>query len=153
LKEVRVASDELYIYLYFRLDSANANAMDIYINNDLSPDTGYNGWMWRELAANYLLQGFAADNYDMRLAPYDESKDGGWGWLPNLVETGSGLMDVSERKAVSGTIIEFEAQIIRDFIPELGAEIRMSFGHSGIEGDTWATSGGLPTVPAEGDAN
>lgn len=153
LKEVKVTSDDMYIYFYFKLDSEHANAMDIYINNDLSPETGYNGWMWKELAANYLMQGFYADNYDMRLAPYDESKDGGWGWLDNLVDTGSGLMENSEFKTVSGTIIEFESKVVRDFIPELGSEIRISFGHSGVEGDAWSTSGGLPTVPAEGDKN
>src|SRR5690606_12331525 len=132
----------------------NANALDIYINNDLSPDTGYNGWMWQQLAANFLMQGFYASNYDMRLAGYDESKDGAWGWIsPNIVEEGSGLMDVSELKTVSGTIIEFEAKIIRDYIPGLSSEIRMSFGHSGSAEDAWSTTGGMPTVTAEGDKN
>ncbi|MGC1631016.1 MAG: PKD domain-containing protein [Gelidibacter sp.] len=154
LKEVKVTSDDMYIYLYLKLDSAHANAMDIYINNDLSPETGYNGWMWEQSAANYLMQGFYESNYDMRLAGYDESKDGAWGWLtPNIVEAGSGLMTISEMKKVSGTIVEFEAKIIRDFIPNLGSEIRMSFGHSGLEGDAWSTTGGLPTVTSEGDKN
>src|SRR5690606_19815802 len=102
----------------------------------------------------FLMQGFYESNYDMRLAGYDESKDGGWGWLtPNIVDEGSGLMEISEMKTVSGTIVEFEGKIIRDFIPGLGSEIRMSFGHSGVEGDAWSTSGGLPTVTAEGDKN
>lgn len=154
LKEVKVTSDDTYIYVYLKLDSEHGNALDIYINNDLSADTGYNGWMWKELAANFLLQGLYADNYDMRLAGYDESADGGWGWLePNIIETGSGLFTISDIKTVEGTIVEFEGKIVRDFIPDLGSQIRMSFGHSGIEDDAWSTSGGLPTVPTEGDNN
>lgn len=154
LKEVKVTSDDIYIYLYLKLDKDHANALDVYINNDLSPDTGYNGWMWEQLAANYLMQGFYESNYDMRLAAYNESADGAWGWItPNIVEAGSGLMEISEMKAVSGSIVEFEAKIIRELIPNLGSEIRLSFGHSGLEGDAWSTSGGLPTVNAEGDKN
>lgn len=153
IKEMKVTSDDMYIYLYFKLDTEHANAMDIYINNDLSTETGYNGWMWQTHSANFLMQGFYENNYDMRLAPYDETKDGAWGWLDNLVEEGSGLFEISEIKTVSGSVAEFEGRIIREFIPGLNKEIRISVGHSGMEGDDWATSGGVPMVPAEGDKN
>jgi len=154
LKEMKFCADDMFIYMYMKLDTEDANAMDIYLNTDASTETGYNGWMWNELAANYLMQGFYADNYDMRLAAYDEAVGGGWGWLqPNIVDAGSGLMTISEMKTVSGTIVEFEAQIIREFIPGLGDNVRISVGHSGVAGDAWTTSGGLPTVTATGDKN
>ena len=154
LKEMRITSDELYIYMYFKLDTLFANAMDIYLNTDMNSETGYNGWMWREHAADYLMQGFKNANYDMRLAKYDEDKGGAWGWLsPNVVEEGNGLFTMSAMKPVSGTIMEFEAKIIREFIPGLGSEVRISVGHSGVEGGPWSTSGGLPMVPAEGEKN
>ncbi len=154
LKEIKVTSDEMFIYLYFKLDTLYGNAMDLYLNTDLSAETGYMGWMWREQGANYLMQGFKNNNYDMRLAAYDEEAGGGWGWLtPNVVDEGSGLFVISELKQVSGTIMEFEGRVIREFIPGLGSQVRITVGHSGVEGGPWTTSGGLPMVPAEGDKN
>ncbi|WP_026473132.1 PKD domain-containing protein [Alkaliflexus imshenetskii] len=154
LKEMKVTSDELFIYMYFKMDTLHANAMDIYLNTDLNTETGYNGWMWRNHASDYLMQGFKNANYDMRLAQYDESKGGAWGWLsPNVVEEGNGLFTMSAMKTVSGNIVEFEAKIIREFIPGLGSQVRISVGHSGVEGGPWSTSGGLPMVPAEGEKN
>ena len=154
LKEMKFCADDMFIYMYMRMDTLHANAMDIYMNIDGAAETGYNGWMWQNQRADYLMQGFKADNYDMRLAAYDESKGGGWGWLtPNIVDTGMGLMTISEMKTVSGSIVEFEAQIIREFIPNLGNEVQISVGHSGVAGSPWTTSGGLPTVTATGDKN
>lgn len=152
LKEIKLCANDMYIYLYVKMDKENANAMDIYLNTDGKFDTGYNSWMWYPHGANYLMQSTYESGYDMRLAGYDESKAGGWGWLqPNIVEPGSGLMTISDIKTVSGNIVEFEAQIIREFIPGLGNEVIVSIGHSGVAGDAWSTSGGLPTVTAEGD--
>ena len=154
LKEVRLIADASYIYMYMKLDTLYGNAMDIYLNVDGDTETGYNSWMWNAPSANYLMQGFKADNYDMRLAAYDESKGGGWGWLtPNVVETGMGLMEISEMNEVEENIVEFEAQIFRNFIPGLGDEVRIMIGHSGAEDDAWTTSGGLPTVTNAGDKN
>lgn len=154
LKEVRFIADASYIYMYMKLDTLYGNAMDIYLNVDGDTETGYNSWMWNAPSANYLMQGFKADNYDMRLAAYDETKGGGWGWLtPNVVETGMGLMEISEMNEVEENIVEFEAQIFRNFIPGLGDEVRIMIGHSGAEGDAWTTSGGLPTVTNAGDKN
>ncbi len=154
LKEVKLIADDSYIYMYMKLDTLHGNAMDIYLNVDGDTETGYNSWMWNAPSANYLMQGFKADNYDMRLAAYDETKGGGWGWLtPNVVETGMGLMEISEMNEVEENIVEFEAQIFRNFIPGLGDEVRIMIGHSGAEGDAWTTSGGLPTVTNAGDKN
>ena len=155
LKEMKFCADPMYIYMYMRLDTKDANAMDIYLNIDNSGENGYNGWMWQNLGANYLMQGFFADNYDMRLAAYNEAIGGGWGWLsPDVVEAGSGLMTISDMRTVSGTIVEFEARIIREFIPNLGNDaVWISVGHSGVAGDAWTTSGGLPTVTSTGDKN
>jgi len=154
LKEVRLIADASYIYMYMKLDTLYGNAMDIYLNVDGDTETGYNSWMWNAPSANYLMQGFKADNYDMRLAAYDESKGGGWGWLtPNVVDAGTGLMEISEMNEVEENIVEFEAQILRNFIPGLGDEVRIMIGHSGAEGDAWTTSGGLPTVTNAGDKN
>ncbi len=154
LKEVKFCADQMYIYMYMRLDTLNGNAMDIYLNIDGATENGYNGWMWANLGADYLMQGFKASNYDMRLAAYNESKGGAWGWLtPNIVEEGSGLMTISDMKKGSGTIVEFEAKIIKEFIPNLGNDVLISIGHSGVAGDAWSTSGGLPTVPSAGDKN
>lgn len=154
LKEMKFCADDMYIYMYMKMDVQHANAMDIYLNIDGDKDNGYMGWMWQNHRADYLMQGFYADNYDMRLAQYDESKGGGWGWLqPNIVDEGMGLMTISDMKQVDGTIHEFEAQIIREFIPNLGDQVEITVGHSGVEGDAWTTSGGLPTVTATGDKN
>lgn len=154
LKEIKMCANDTYIFMYVKMDAANANAMDMYINIDGTEENGYNGWMWDKLNAEYLMQGFYADKYDMRLARYDESKGGGWGWLePDLVPEGSGLFTISEMKTVEGTIIEFEGQIIREMIPNLKKEVWISVGHSGLPGDAWSTSGGLPTVPSAGDKN
>lgn len=154
LKEMKFCADEMFIYMYMKMDTLYANAMDIYLNIDGNADNGYMGWMWQTHRADYLMQGFKAANYDMRLAQYDESKGGGWGWLqPNIVDTGMGLMTISEMKTVSGSLVEFEAQIIREFIPNLGNEVEITIGHSGVSGDAWTTSGGLPTVTATGDKN
>lgn len=154
LKEVRLVADPNYIYMYMKLDVLHANAMDIYLNIDGDTETGYNSWMWNQTAGNYLMQGFYAEDYDMRLAAYDETKGGGWGWLtPNIVEKGMGLMVISPMKGVSENIYEFEAQISRQLIPGLGDEVKIMIGHSGVEGDSWTTSGGLPTVTNSGDKN
>ncbi len=154
LKEVKLIADASYIYMYMKMDVLHANAMDIYLNVDGDTETGYNSWMWNSTAGNYLMQGFYSANYDMRLAAYNEDMGGAWGWLtPNVVETGMGLMEVSAMKEVSGSIHEFEARILRQLIPGLGDEIRIMIGHSGVEGDAWTTSGGLPTVTNAGDKN
>ncbi len=154
LKELKMCANETFIFLYLRMDSENANAMDLYLNIDGEEENGYNGWMWDKLNADYMMQGFYADKYDMRLAQYDEGKGGGWGWLtPNIVETGSGLLTISDMKTVEGTIIEFEGRIVREMIPNLGKNLLVSMGHSGKPGGAWDTSGGLPTVPSTGDKN
>ncbi len=154
LKEMKFCADQMYIYMYMKMDTLYANAMDIYLNIDGAAQNGYDGWMWYPHGADYLMQGFKSANYDMRLAAYDESQGGGWGWLqPNIVDEGMGLMTISEMKTVEGTIIEFEAQIICEFIPGLGSEVEITIGHSGVQGDEWSTSGGLPTVTATGDKN
>ena len=156
LKEVRFIADQTYIYMYMKMDILHANAMDMYLNVDGDTETGYNSWMWKEGAANYLMQSSISSGYDMRLAAYDETKGGGWGWLsPNVVEPGMGLMTISEMVQVEGNIYEFEAQIMRNMIPNLGDSVKIMIGHSGAEGEgnEWATSGGLPTVTASGDKN
>lgn len=154
LKEVKFIADASYIYMYIKLDTLHANAMDIYLNVDGDTETGYNSWMWNAPSANYLMQSALRNNYDMRLAAYDETKGGGWGWLtPNIVEPGMGLMEISEMNEVEENIVEFEAKIFRNFIPGLGDEVRIMIGHSGVEGDAWTTSGGLPTVTNAGDKN
>lgn len=156
LKEVRFIADANYIYMYMKMDILHANAMDIYLNTDGDPETGYNSWMWDTGAANYLMQGFIYEDYDMRLAAYDETKGGGWGWLtPNVVEKGMGLMTISEMVQVEDNIYEFEAQILKSLIPNLGDSVSIMIGHSGAEGEdnAWTTSGGLPTVTASGDKN
>lgn len=130
--------------------------MDIYLNIDGDTETGYNSWMWNNTSANFLMQGFKRTNYDMRLAAYDKTKGGGWGWLkPDIVATGMGLMEISKMKKVEDNVVEFEAQIKRSLIPGLGDEVRIMVGHSGAEGEgnNWTTSGGLPTVTNTGDKN
>lgn len=147
LKKVMLCANTDYIYLYMKMDNAHANAMDMYLNVDGKKSTGYNSWMWKDLGANYLMQATYASGYDMRLAAYDESKGGGWGWLsPNVVEPGEGLMECSSFVKVEGSIVEFEARIKRSMIPDLKKEIKISIGHSGADGDAWSTSGGMPTV-------
>lgn len=154
LKEMKFCADNLFIYMYMKLDTIYGNAMDIYLNTDGNKDNGYNGWMWQNQHADYLMQGFKNEKYDMCLIAYDESKNGAWGWLsPNIVEPGNGLMTISEMKKVSETIVEFEARIIRQYIPNLGDEVQISIAHSGVLGDAWTTSGGLPTVTKTGDKN
>ncbi len=154
LKELKMCANDVFIYLYVKMDNANANAMDLYLNIDGDEENGYNGWMWDKLNADYMMQGFYADKYDMRLAQYDESKGGGWGWLtPDIVAPGSGLMTISDIKTVEGTIVEFEGRIVREMIPNLKKDVRVSMGHSGKPGGAWDTSGGLPTVPSTGDKN
>ena len=154
MKEVKLCANKDYIFMYMRMDKNFANAMDIYLNVDGRKDTGYNSWMWADLGANYLLQSTFESNYDMRLAAYDESKGGGWGWLqPNVVDPGNGLMEISNIVTVSGTIVEFEARIARALIPDLRREVKIGIGHSGVDGDDWTTSGRLPTATPTGEAD
>lgn len=154
LKEVKLIADNKYMYMYMKMDTLHANAMDIYLNVDGDTETGYNSWMWENTAANYLMQGFFSDNYDMRLAEYDENEGGAWGWLtPNVVETGMGLMEVSAMNGIEESIVEFEAAISLIMIPNTSDEIKIMIGHSGVESDAWTTSGGLPTVTESGEKN
>lgn len=152
LKEVKLCANKDFIYIYIKLDKLHANAMDLYINTDGKKSTGYNGWMWKDLGANYLMQATFEDNYDFHLKPYDESKGGEWGWLPEIVLPGEGLFEKSKFIELEGTIVAFEGRIKRAMIPNLGKEVRIAIGHSGVEGDAWSTSGGLPTV-LDGDKN
>lgn len=154
LKEIKLCANKDYIFLYVRMDKEFANAMDIYLNTDGKKDTGYNSWMWAELGANYLMQSTYESGYDMRLAAYDETKGGAWGWLePNVVEPGNGLMEISEIVTVSGNIVEFESRIARAMIPNLKKEVKIGIGHSGVDGDAWTTSGRLPGPKASGEAD
>lgn len=152
LKTIKLCANAEYIYMYLKMDKANANAMDVYLNADGKKTTGYNSWMWKDLGANYLMQASYEDNYDFNLFPYNEEAGGGWGWLAEIVVPGQGLFEKSEFIPVEGTIVEFEGRFKRSMIPNLGKEIRIAIGHSGAAGDLWSTSGGLPTV-LNGDKN
>lgn len=154
LKEIKLCANKDYIFLYVKMDKEFANAMDIYLNTDGKKDTGYNSWMWADLGANYLMQSTFESGYDMRLAAYDETKGGAWGWVqPNIVEPGNGLMEISNIVTVSGTIVEFEARIARAMIPNLKKEVSIGIGHSGVDGDAWTTSGRLPGPKPTGEAD
>ncbi len=154
LKEIKLCANKEYIFLYVKMDKEFANAMDIYLNVDGKKDTGYNSWMWADLGANYLMQSTFESGYDMRLAAYDESKGGAWGWLqPNVVEPGNGLMELSNIVTVSGNIVEFESRIAREMIPNLKKEVKIGIGHSGVDGDAWSTSGRLPGAKPTGEAD
>lgn len=152
MKTVKFCANAEYIYMYLKLDSANANAMDIYLNTDNKKATGYKGDMWKDLGADYLMQAAYADNYDFGLFPYDEKEAGEWGWLAEVVVAGQGFFEKSNNKVVEGSIVEFEGRFKRNMIPNLGKEIRIAVGHSGTAADLWSTSGGLPTI-MDGEKN
>lgn len=148
LKEMKVCADENFIYFYLKMDQAHVAPLDIFLNTDNKATTGGNSWLWDPCGADYLIEGFVAEGMGDAIVfnwPATSPQDG-WEWV-EAVATGSGIISMSEIKTVSGTIVEFEASIVREMIPTtLANEIGFGIFSSN---DAWAETGSLPTAAAD----
>ncbi len=150
LKELKVCSDDNFIYFYLKLDKAQVAPIDIFINSDNNPSTGGNSWLWDPCGADYLIEGFLEGGMADAAVfnwPADQPQDG-WNWV-EVVPAGSGIISMSEVKTVSGTIVQLEASIVKELLPATLAN-QIGIGVFSSNAD-WAETGSLPSVSAESE--
>jgi PKD repeat protein len=148
LKELKVCADANFIFFYLKLDQTHVAPLDIFLNTDNNPATGATSWLWDPCGADYLIEGFVTEGMADAIVfkkPTDTAQDA-WDWQ-EVVAAGSGIVSMSEVKTVSGTIVEFEARIVREMVPTtLANEIGFSVFSSNAD---WNETGSLPTAAAD----
>lgn len=143
LHEMKATADDNYIYIYLVYDQSNVSPIDIFMNTDGDPMTGGNSWLWDPCGADFLIEGFVTSNMEDAIVfnwPADLPQDG-WEWV-EVLGGGSGIVNMSEPKTISGSIVETEMSIIKEMIPgTLSSEIGIGIFSSN---DDWAETGSLP---------
>ena len=159
-KEMKVAADANYIYLYVAYDNsaeANVGIMDVWLDTDMAfggdgnATTGCGSWIWSNDGSEIMIQGQL----------FDESGNGGWSWADvnmysgtplagewawtSVATGGSGATNSSNAVDLGNGTSAIEASIMRASIPGLGSKVMLGMM---LETSGWSESGALPQLAA-----
>ncbi|MEA4839907.1 MAG: PKD domain-containing protein [Bacteroidales bacterium] len=142
LKTLKVCADDNFIYVYMKIDTTDVNPVDLFFDTDNTATTGANSWLFADAGADILMEGMLHSNLDVDVFKHDDTAGAdAWTWN-TAIAAGSGIINMSECKTVSGKIVEFEASIVREMIPTtLADNIKMGVF---ISYNSWAEAGALP---------
>lgn len=152
LKEVKFCGNEDYLFFYIKADGSKFNVIQFYIDKDNSEESGFLGWSWANMGAEFLLEGAKAENLAPTIFEYDDAMGNGgteWTWTERY-KPESKAIEISNFVAGEDNIVEVEGRIIRSYIPNLGRTIKV--GVAGVNAE-WAQSGLLPSKLEDGGLN
>lgn len=135
----------IFFYLEFEADADVVSKIDMYINTDNDPATGYNTWLWQNSAADIMYEK-AYDNYSSAV-PYkfDSDDQTAWAWASTGV---SGTIVACSPVNLTNGHRAIEGKIIKEILPvEVTSTIRV--GVYTINA-SWENTGCLPQHTAAG---
>ncbi len=141
LKEIKVASNNQYIYIYAKMQKAvfETGYISTFLDYDLSVSTGYKPW-FADAGFESFAQSSVADR-DAALYFYTGNPgEANWMW-DELVSMGSGFNTWSTPKE-TGDDVEVEFSLDKSKIQGLSKAVGLSFY---LEKD-WATQGLIPST-------
>jgi len=155
LYELRLYADADYLYFYAEfsaeeyegLDDAGnpitaymVDPLDFYLNVDGDESTGSNSYLWVNSAADVLIEGFWADNFEsagVYIFPADADQ-GAWAWADAEV---AGSTSSSDRVILGNGHAAIEGKIMLAMLPVQVKGMKVGLFTSNTD---WAESGCLP---------
>ena len=111
-------ADYLYFYIQYSGEEGRVGVLDLFINTDGDPETGFQSWMWTPSGADILMEGATeADESGVEMWWPDYFKSIGTGWEWEGMDPAP-TVEMSEIKKIANGDKAFEGRIMRASIPD-----------------------------------
>ncbi len=145
LYDMKWITDDNFIAFYMEFSAGDGvvNMFDVFMNVDDNEATGYNGYMWTNLGADYLIE-WTIDGSN-GLYYYPANADDNWRWESTGIDN---YFYLSPRSNLSNGHIAIEGAIFRSKIPEQIQSLKVGVFTSNTN---WAVTGCLPQRTINGN--
>ena len=142
LYNIKFVGDNQYVAFYMEY-SGETDALQIFMNTDNNPSTGWNSYIWESAGADCEIEGWIGDGEsfsDATLYPFEGEDQDGWNFSwDGMVE---GIVYASDAVALPNGHYAIEGAIKRNLVPNNPQSLKVGVLAS-IE---WLETGVLPEV-------
>ena len=162
LYRIKVFTNVDYIYFYLEFDSTSysytnddavvigsvVDVVNIFMNIDDDPLTGWNSWMWTNSGIDYLIEGMLSNNFaDVGLYAFSGINQDEWGW--DAVDAENGLT-FSDKIQLPNGHMAVEGSIKIAAIPTKIKNLKVGIHTAN---SSWDDTGVLPQMAIESDGS
>lgn len=138
-------ANNIFFYLEFEADAEVVSKIDMYLNIDNDPATGYNTWLWDKSATDYMYEKSYSSYSSATPYVFSGADQTSWGWtntgIAGTIAASSPVDLTNGHRAIEGKIIK------ENFPAEIASTIRVGVYTTNT---SWGTTGCLPQLYATG---